>query len=65
MLKPVVQDVDGAAEATLGGCAGLVPIVRYEDRGICERPRKHERLVARTPGGGQYCVAVTDDNDAA
>ena len=64
MLKPVVQEVDGAAEPAFGQAAGEIAIGRHQDRHAGECPRQHLRFVARLLGRHLRAVAVAHNDDA-
>jgi hypothetical protein len=64
VLEPVVQDMDGAAEATLRERSGQIPVGTDHHRTSWQLPRKHQRLVPRdvVPRGDSDTVA---DHDGA
>ena len=61
VLEPVVEQVHRAAESPLGEQAGQVAVGRHEHGHAGQRPRQHQRLVARAVDVGQHPVAVAHD----
>jgi hypothetical protein len=62
VLKPVVQDVDGAAEMALGETSREIPAARGKDGDAIETPRQHEWFVARAIQIRADAVRVADDD---
>jgi len=62
VLKPVVQNVDGAAEMALGEASGEIPAARGKDSDTIETPRQHQRLVARAIQIRANAAGVADDD---
>src|SRR6186713_2756996 len=64
MLKPVVEDADGATEALLGEASSEITIRRDEYRRTRERTRQHLRLVARSLDGLEHAFRIADHDHA-
>ena len=64
VLKPIVQDVDGAAEMMLGQTAREVAVAARQHRDAVQLSGEHHRLVAGSIDVGADAIRIADDHHA-
>ena len=64
MLKPVIENVHGAAQLRFRHASGKIAAWAHHDRRGRDKPCQHQRLVAGMRHIGLHRLPVTDDDNA-
>ena len=64
MLKTIIQNVDGGAEALLGKRSGQVAVLADEHARARQLPGEHQRLIAGARQIGAYALRIAHDDNA-